>query len=109
MNGKTALIDDGAGRTRSGKVPDRTKQPRGNVKSAIALRKAGLCEGNQTRRFCVDVDNATSRRDLVDPRYFAIAAVARIARLDSSDFGLGGCCKKLKVFSRFSTQVNSTI
>ena len=47
--------------------------------------------------------------DKPDPRQFRYRPVARIARLDSPDLGLGGNRNQLKVFSRFSAEVNSTV
>src|SRR5487761_2334538 len=95
--------------TRGRKVPNRAKPSRGNVKGAVALRKAGLGVGDQTRGLCVDAGRATGRRDLVDPRKFALASVARVARLDSSYFLLGGSRQQFDAFGRFSIEVKGTI
>jgi hypothetical protein len=95
------------GQTRSRKVPHRTKQSRGNVESAVALGKAGSCVIDYGRRFVVDLDATAGRRNRVDPRQVAIGPIAGIPRLDSPDFGLGGCRYPLKTFSRFSAEVKA--
>lgn len=57
----------------------------------------------------VDVDHGAGRRDPVDSREFAVAAVARIPRLDPSYFLLGGDRQPFDAAGRSSIEVKRAI